>query len=603
MNRATVARRWTAGLLATVGIVTLSVSPAFGQGGGQGGGNTCKPTPKIQPDDQTVVENDNVKLNGQPSTDNTTYRWVQTSGPTVTLSNSTAAQPNFTAPSVGPSGATLTFTLTVSGCSPVITSAPLTTTVTVLDGDAENLPPVAVSRAYPTPVYTGDTVYLDGGASNDPEGATLSYSWAQLEGTLVSLANANTALASFTAPYAPYPAGTSLKFKLTVSDGTLTGSTEQIVNVVWQNVAPTANVVCPSYVDERTSFSLNGSGSTDLDDGIASYLWSQTMGEPVAVLPADLSTASITASAPSLTSRLDVMSFKLEVTDASGAKDAAECDVVVNDITPPVSLPTQSPAANAAGWNNTDVTVSWNWDDASKGVDVTNCTQTSKSSGEGNPLTLTSSCTDLAGNSADDSYEVKVDQTAPSIAWSAGINDGDVFYFSFVPASPTCTATDALSGVDGDCTITGYSTDVGQHTLTATATDVAGNTAEVTRKYEVKAWTLKGFYQPVDMGGVWNTVKNGSTVPLKFEVFAGQTELTDVAVIDGFTVKGVACPATGIVADDIELITTGGTALRYDASGGQFIQNWQTPKKVGACYTVTMTTDDGSSISANFKLK
>ena len=52
-----------------------------------------------------------------------------------------------------------------------------------------------------------------------------------------------------------------------------------------------------------------------------------------------------------------------------------------------------------------------------------------------------------------------------------------------------------------------------------------------------------------------------------------------------------------------ELTTTGGTTLRYDSVAGQFIQNWQTPKKPGACYTVTMTTLDRSSISANFKLK
>jgi hypothetical protein len=33
--------------------------------------------------------------------------------------------------------------------------------------------------------------------------------------------------------------------------------------------------------------------------------------------------------------------------------------------------------------------------------------------------------------------------------------------------------------------------------------------------------TLKGFYAPVDMGNsVVNTAKGGSTVPLKFEVFA-----------------------------------------------------------------------------------
>jgi hypothetical protein len=117
---------------------------------------------------------------------------------------------------------------------------------------------------------------------------------------------------------------------------------------------------------------------------------------------------------------------------------------------------------------------------------------------------------------------------------------------------------------------------------------------------------LNGFFKPVDMTPpssptVWNTIKGGSTVPLKFEVFAGPTELTDVAVVDSFLVAPITC--NGGTADAIEFTTTGGTSLRYDASEGQFIQNWQTPKKPGACYAVTMKTDDGSTLTAFFKLK
>ena len=51
------------------------------------------------------------------------------------------------------------------------------------------------------------------------------------------------------------------------------------------------------------------------------------------------------------------------------------------------------------------------------------------------------------------------------------------------------------------------------------------------------------------------------------------------------------------------MTTSGGTTLRYDATAGQFIQNWQTPKKAGACYQVTMTSADGSDLHALFKLK
>ena len=102
---------------------------------------------------------------------------------------------------------------------------------------------------------------------------------------------------------------------------------------------------------------------------------------------------------------------------------------------------------------------------------------------------------------------------------------------------------------------------------------------------------------------MWNSVKGGSTVPLKFEVFAGSTELVGTSAVASFTQKEVSCVSGSSATDEIEVTTTGGTTLRYDTTGGQFIQNWQTPKKPGECYKVTVFTADGSSISALFKLK
>jgi PKD domain len=722
----------------------------------------CEPEAKIAPANQIVNENDLVTLNGQPSKDETSYSWLQTAGPSVTLSSTTAAMPMFTAPAVGPAGATLKFTLRVTGCSPAITSAAVETTVMVLNVSNPNQPPVALATVSPASIYTGDAVTLDGSGSGDPDGTTLTYFWEQIDGTAVALSDAHTAITTFTAPFAPYPNGTSLKFKLTVSDGTLQSSTEQIVNVLWQNAAPEARVSCPASVDEGSEFTLDGSASSDPDDGIAAYSWSQTLGGPVAILPLDMTSVSITASAPLLGSPLDTMSFKLEVTDAGGLMDDDGCDIKVNDITAPEAAPTHSLPANSLGWNNSDVTVTWDWFDAGVGIDQANCTESSTSTGEGDPLVLDATCSDLSGNVGTESYSVKVDKTKPVISaaatsspnahdwyqgdvtvlftcadglsgivtgdcpgnqvlntegaavsstaqtvsdkagnfsnpsnvvtvsidktkptisaaatpspnsngwykddvtvqftcadslsgivtgdcpadeslsaegtavssmaqavsdkagnvsdpsnvvtvsidktgpginWAGDINGGDSFYFGSVPASPTCAATDALSGPE-DCAVTGYHVTVGTHTLTATAQDKAGNETKVERQYTVKAWTLSGFYQPVDMGGVWNMVKGGSTVPLKFEAFAAN-ELTNVSVVDRFAVARISC--LGFSGEDaIEMVTTGGTSLRYDSIAGQFIQNWQTPKAAGTCYLVTMWTDDGSSLLANFKLK
>jgi hypothetical protein len=155
---------------------------------------------------------------------------------------------------------------------------------------------------------------------------------------------------------------------------------------------------------------------------------------------------------------------------------------------------------------------------------------------------------------------------------------------------------------------------VGTHTITPVWTVTGSWTAEKEGNYvitpqtgsiTIQAWTLTGFYQPVDMSGgalVFNTVKGGSTVPLKFEVFAGSTEKVDVAVVKTFAALKLTCPADP-PTDAIELVTTGGTVLRYDAVAGQFIQNWQTPKVANTCYKVTMTTQDDSKIIAYFKTK
>ena len=114
-----------------------------------------------------------------------------------------------------------------------------------------------------------------------------------------------------------------------------------------------------------------------------------------------------------------------------------------------------------------------------------------------------------------------------------------------------------------------YTNNVGPGTATATATYAGddnhlGSTGSAT--FTIDAWVLKGFYSPVDMNGVWNTVKGGSTVPLKFEVFAGATELTATNAVKAFRRPGHCVPRRDAAVDDIELTTTGGTiaALRLD---------------------------------------
>jgi len=297
-------------------------------------------------------------------------------------------------------------------------------------------------------------------------------------------------------------------------------------------------------------------------------------------------------------------SYSQAISDNAGNSASAGVSDVDVDLTAPTITAAATTGPNAAGWYNSDVTVSFTCNDALSGISAGTCPANQVLSSEGTAVSSTAqTVTDAAGNVSAPSnvVTVKIDKTAPGITWSSPEPaDGGIYYFGFVPAEPTCTAVDALSGPNG-CTVTGYGTTVGPHTMTATAYDVADNSSSDQRTYTVLAWTLNGFFQPVDMDKL-NTVKGGSTVPLKFEVFAGSTELTDTSVVKSFVQTRVACD-TAATMDEIEVTTTGGTSLRYDATGGQFIQNWQTPKLPGTCYRVTMTTDDGSSLVANFKLK
>ncbi|SFS09377.1 Ig-like domain (group 3) [Microbacterium sp. cf046] len=275
---------------------------------------------------------------------------------------------------------------------------------------------------------------------------------------------------------------------------------------------------------------------------------------------------------------------------------------VVDTTAPAISVPGTT-TAEATGSTGAPVSYVATASDAVDGSVTPTCLPASGSTFGLGTTTVTCNAMDAAGNAAEPAtFLVKVvDTTAPSITWVGGPANGGNYVFGSVPPVGTCTATDIVDGSVA-CTVTGYSAAPGSHTLTASATDAAGNLGTRTRTYTVAAWTLGGFFQPVDMGGVWNSVKGGSTVPLKFEVFAGGTELTSTIAVSGFTVKGVSCIG-GAATDDIELTTTGGTTLRYDATGGQFIQNWQTPKSPGTCYQVTMKTQDGSSLTALFKLK
>ena len=178
------------------------------------------------------------------------------------------------------------------------------------------------------------------------------------------------------------------------------------------------------------------------------------------------------------------------------------------------------------------------------------------------------------------------------IALTAGGGSGSGT-ISYTATGGSCTVDNAgkvlITKGAGDCLVTATRAGDGNHN---SATSAA-------QRITVNAWTFGGFYSPVDMGGTPNSAKAGSTIPVKFEISKGTSELKDVAAVKSVGYKAVSCSTAP--ADEVEALATGNTSLRFDTTGDQFIYNWKTP--AAGCYQLIVTAADGTQRTALFSLR
>jgi PKD repeat protein len=221
--------------------------------------------------DQTVDEGVIVTLNGSSSLDIdggiVSYQWKQIGSPAVTLSNTASSRSTFTAPNVGPDGASLIFNLTVTD-----TGGLQNTDSCIVNISWQNKPPTAiVSPDYMEP-KEGTLVTLDGSASKDSDDGIASYLWTQIDGDPVSLSDPTSAVATFTAPKTD-PLGKNLRFKLTVKDfgglQSTAGSSIYVRQNDLSNYSPMADF---SYATIRKRVTFIDR-STDSDGTIISWFW------------------------------------------------------------------------------------------------------------------------------------------------------------------------------------------------------------------------------------------------------------------------------------------------------------------------------------------
>ena len=290
-----------------------------------------------------VAENTaNVTLYGfgtDPDNDQLTFNWTQVPGDImVTLSDNTSATPAFTAPNLTTQDhVDLVFQLTTNDGH--LSSGPSSVTIRV---NNTNDPPVAVPTATPGSALEGDMVTLDGGGSSDPNGDTLTYSWAQVGTPGVTLVGSDSQQASFVAPIVSGQQGQiPLLFNLTVDDGNGGTDTKPVsVTVSHRNLPPIAIATAPGMVPEGSNACLDGSTSYDPEDGLnVGFAWVQVpaLGEPVVSLD-NADTSGPCFATPNVGTAGATLHFQLTVMDSKGASSSAAVAVNVTYVNnPPIA--------------------------------------------------------------------------------------------------------------------------------------------------------------------------------------------------------------------------------------------------------------------------
>ncbi len=241
------------------------------------------------------------------------------------------------------------------------------------------------------------------------------------------------------------------------------------------------------------------------------------------------------------------------VTDAAGNSNSAGVTGINVDTTAP-----ELSATYSTGWNTGDVTVNWSCTDALSGA--AGQPGDTVVSGEGNNLSSTASCTDVAGNTVTKTVTgIKIDRSAPTT---------------------TASAVKPLeSGWHGDAV-----------EVTLTGSDNLSDV--VTTKYTINGGTAQAYSGPFQVNadgihtiefwstdGAGNVEEPGAPLVLKVDLTAPSTEVTNPISPDSgwFVTSGI--PVSFAATD----ATSGVAATYYAIDGGE-------PQTYGEPFTADLST-------------
>lgn len=297
--------------------------------------------------------------------------------------------------------------------------------------------------------------------------------------------------------------------------------------------------------------------------------------------------------------------------DTAGNVGSDSVTVKLDKTMPTISAIITAGTLGDNGWYKGQVTASFTCSDLLSGIAATACPSDVVLTGNGANNSATGSVLDRAGNEASASLSgIKIDQENPTLT-PAGVNVAGGSYVLGTAPKPTCAASDGYSGL-ASCTVTvagGTASGVGTFTWTATARDNAGNTTTITGTYQV-IYRWDGVLQPINdtghmvPGTQTSMFKAGSTIPVKFQLknSAGQVVQPSSAP-DWLTPVMGASTSAPVNETSYASLADSGSDYRYDATGQQWIYNWQTGKAAGNYWRIGVKFDDGQTYYVTIGLR
>ncbi|MGY1737167.1 OmpL47-type beta-barrel domain-containing protein [Geodermatophilus sp. SYSU D00684] len=299
-------------------------------------------------------------------------------------------------------------------------------------------------------------------------------------------------------------------------------------------------------------------------------------------------------------------SQKFNANNCTGQSTSTQASYTVDD-TGPVVTGALTPAPNAAGWNNSDVTVDWTATDAGSGVAAAQPFRTDSVTANGIVTRTAPAQADRLGNTgAAGSVTVRVDKAKPAITADQTKNADGTTTVTF-----TCSDSSGGSGIasclaDGSTsnsktvqpgvTVTGTATDRAGNTATASSTAPAGDTTAPTLSGTPTSQPNSNGWYSGDVTVHWTATDPESgipTAPVDTTITGEGTGLTSTVTVE----NGAGLPTTATspaVRIDRTAPTTGISGTSNSWVNGEVRVSLSATDNLSGVASTTYTVDGGA---------